>query len=187
MFAVPASRHRAGNGLPTIILERFGKAIRNPPRDTMLSHAAKEIGYGWAFGMHEALDQFGALFGPLAVAAMLVWRGEYRFAFAALLLPAVLCLVLLLVALWLYPHPEEMEREAPNVKTKGLPRVFWAYLVGAGLVAAGFADFPLVAYHFQKVNSVPGLGFQSCMRSDAHAAPALWCSDGSTIGSALCS
>ena len=157
MFAVPALAWAPSwewvAGL--IILERVGKAIRNPPRDTMLSHAAKEIGYGWAFGMHEALDQFGALFGPLAVAAMLVWRGEYRFAFAALLLPAILCLVLLLVARWLYPHPEEMEREAPNVKTKGLPRVFWAYLVGAGLVAAGFADFPLIAYHFQKVNSVP--------------------------------
>jgi hypothetical protein len=48
-----------------------------------------------------------------------------------------------------------MEREVPNVKAKGLPRVFWACLVGAGLVAAGFADFPLIAYHFQKVNSVP--------------------------------
>jgi MFS family permease len=157
MFAVPALAWAPSwewvAGL--IILERVGKAIRNPPRDTMLSHAAKEIGYGWAFGMHEALDQFGALFGPLAVAAILVWRGEYRLAFAALLLPAVFCLALLLVARWLYPHPEEMEREAPNVKTKGLPRVFWAYLVGAGLVAAGFADFPLIAYHFQKVNSVP--------------------------------
>jgi predicted MFS family arabinose efflux permease len=157
MFAVPALawapswEYVAG----LIILERVGKAVRNPPRDTMLSHAAKEIGYGCAFGMHEALDQFGALFGPLAPAAMLVWRGEYRFAFAALLLPAVLCLVLLLVARWLYPHPEEMEREAPNVQTKGLPRVFWTYLVGAGLVVAGFADFPLIAYHFQKVNSVP--------------------------------
>jgi hypothetical protein len=53
-----------------IILERVGKAIRNPPRDVMLSHAAKEMGgFGWAFGVHEALDQFGALFGPLAVAA----------------------------------------------------------------------------------------------------------------------
>jgi hypothetical protein len=31
-----------------IILEHIGKAIRNPPRDVMLSHAAKEIGYGWA-------------------------------------------------------------------------------------------------------------------------------------------
>ena len=138
-----------------IILERVGKAIRNPPRDTMLSHAAKEIGYGKAFGMHEALDQFGALFGPLAVAAMLAWRGEYRFAFAALLLPGVICLILLLVARWLYPRPEDMESEAPNVKTEGLPRVFWVYLAGAGLVAAGFADFPLIAYHFQKVGSVP--------------------------------
>jgi predicted MFS family arabinose efflux permease len=138
-----------------IILERVGKAIRNPPRDAMLSHAAKEIGYGWAFGMHEALDQFGALFGPLAVAAILVWRGEYRFAFAALLLPAMVCLALLLVARWLYPRPEDMERGAPDVKPEGLPRVFWVYLAGAGLVAAGFADFPLIAYHFHKVGSVP--------------------------------
>src|SRR5512133_8309 len=54
-----------------IILERVGKAIRNPPRDVMLSHAAKEMGgYGWAFGLHEALDQFGALVGPLAVAGI---------------------------------------------------------------------------------------------------------------------
>jgi MFS family permease len=60
-----------------IILERVGKAIRNPPRDVMLSHAAKEMGgFGWAFGVHEALDQFGALFGPLAVAAVLVYRGD---------------------------------------------------------------------------------------------------------------
>ncbi len=63
----------------------------------------------------------------------------------------MLCLALLLVARWLYPHPDEMKREAPNMKTKGLPRVFWVYLAGAGLVAAGFADFPLIAYHFQKV------------------------------------
>jgi hypothetical protein len=55
-----------------IILERVGKAIRNPPRDVMLSHAGKQVGgYGWAFGLHEALDQFGAMFGPLAVAAVL--------------------------------------------------------------------------------------------------------------------
>ena len=39
-----------------IILERVGKAIRNPPRDVMLSHATKEMGRGWGFGVHEALD-----------------------------------------------------------------------------------------------------------------------------------
>lgn len=156
LLSVPALA-LAGNW-PTaaalIILERTGRAIRNPPRDVMLSHAAKEIGYGWGFGMHEALDQFGALFGPLAVAAALAWRGDYRFAFAALLIPAIVCLTLLLIARWFYPRPEQMETEAPNVHAEGLPRVFWIYLVGAALVAAGFADFPLIAFHFQKTSSV---------------------------------
>ena len=59
-----------------IILERVGKATRNPPRDVMLSHAAREMGYGWAFGVHEALDQSGALVGPLVVAGVLSLRGE---------------------------------------------------------------------------------------------------------------
>lgn len=156
MFSVPAlalvDSWPAAAAL--IILERIGKAIRNPPRDTMLSHAAKEIGYGWAFGVHEALDQFGALFGPLAVAAILAMRGEYRFAFAALLIPGLICLTLLLVARWLYPRPQDMEEEPPDIQAKGLPRVFWVYLAGAALVAAGFADFPLIAYHFHKVSSV---------------------------------
>jgi MFS family permease len=60
-----------------IVLERVGKATRNPPRDAMLSHAAQEMGFGWGFGVHEALDQFGAMFGPLAVALVLggVLRG----------------------------------------------------------------------------------------------------------------
>jgi MFS family permease len=133
-----------------IILERVGKAIRNPPRDVMLSHAAKQIGYGWAFGVHEALDQFGALFGPLLVAGVLALRGDYRLAFAVLLVPALINLSLLMFARWLYPRPEEMETEVPNVETEGLPRVFWLYLAGAALVAAGFADFPLIAYHFAK-------------------------------------
>jgi predicted MFS family arabinose efflux permease len=66
----------------------------------------------------------------------------------------VICLTLLLIARWVYPRPEEMETEAPNVHAKGLPRVFWIYLAGAALVAAGFADFPLIAYHFQKTSSV---------------------------------
>jgi MFS family permease len=137
-----------------IILERVGKAIRNPPRDVMLSHAAKQIGYGWAFGVHEALDQFGALFGPLAVAALLMARGEYRIAFAALAIPAVVMLSLLLVARFLYPHPEDMDSSPPDVNTEGLPRVFWIYLGAAALVAAGFADFPLVAYHFHQESVV---------------------------------
>jgi len=138
-----------------IILERFGRATRNPPRDAMLSHAGVEIGFGWAFGMHEALDQFGALFGPLFVAGVLAWRGDYRLAFAALLLPMAICLSLVLVARHFYPHPHELEVKTGNVTTKGLARVFWIYLVGAALVAAGFADFPLIAYHFTKAAALP--------------------------------
>jgi MFS family permease len=138
-----------------IVLERIGKAIRNPPRDVMLSHAAKQIGYGWGFGLHEALDQFGALFGPLIVAFMLAGRGNYRSAFAVLAVPAVATLLLLVAARFAYPRPEDLEVSVPNVQAEGLSRVFWIYLTGAALVAAGFADFSLIAYHFQKASVIP--------------------------------
>jgi MFS family permease len=137
-----------------IILERVGKATRNPPRDVMLSHAAKEMGYGWAFGVHEALDQSGALVGPLVVAGVLALRGEYQIAFAVLLLPALATLSILLVARLTYPRPQEMEVTPPDVRTTGLPRMFWVYLAGAVLVAAGFADFPLIAFHFAQASTV---------------------------------
>jgi MFS family permease len=156
MFAVPLLA-LAGNwpvAALLIILERVGKATRNPPRDVMLSHAAKEMGYGWAFGVHEALDQGGALFGPLVVAAVLALRGEYRIAFAVLLIPALVTLSILLVARLTYPRPQEMEATPPDMRARGLPRVFWVYLVGAVLVAVGFADFPLIAFHFARTSTV---------------------------------
>ena len=134
-----------------IILERAGKATRNPPRDVMLSHAGKQIGgYGWAFGINEALDQSGALVGPLVAAVILAVRGDYRMAFAFLAIPALMTLSILVAARLTYPHPEEMETNPPDVKTTGLPRAFWLYLAGATLVATGFADFPLIAYHFAR-------------------------------------
>jgi len=138
-----------------IILERFGRATRNPPRDAMLSHAGSEIGFGWAFGVHEAMDQFGALLGPLAVAVLLAWRGSYRLAFAALAIPMTICLSLLLLARRSYPRPHDLEVKTGNIRAKGLPKVFWIYLIGAALVAAGFADFPLIAFHFTQAATVP--------------------------------
>jgi len=140
-----------------IVVERIGKAIRNPPRDVMLSHAAKQIGYGWGFGLHEALDQFGALVGPLVVAAVLAGRGNYKTAFAVLLVPAIVTLCLLVFARFSYPKPEDLEVSVPNVQAAGLPRVFWIYLVAAGLVAAGLADFSLMAYHFEKASVIPNI------------------------------
>jgi MFS family permease len=139
-----------------IILERVGKAIRNPPRDVMLSHAGKRAGgYGWAFGLHEALDQFGAMFGPLVVSAVLVHDGSYHEAFAVLLVPAVINLSLVLLARFLYPIPQELDHSPPATVGTNLPRIFWIYLLGAILVAAGFADYPLIAFHFTLNGTVP--------------------------------
>jgi len=140
-----------------IILERVGRAIRNPPRDVMLSHAGKQVGgYGWAFGVHEAMDQFGAMFGPLAVAAVLAHRGDYHLAFALLLVPAVINLSLVVLARLLYPRPQDLETEPQVVEATGLPQVFWIYLAGAALVAAGFADYPLIAYHLDLAGVASG-------------------------------
>jgi predicted MFS family arabinose efflux permease len=159
MAAVPALAlaHSWPAAAVLLILERVGKATRNPPRDVMLSHAGTQLGgLGWAFGLHEALDQFGALFGPLMVALVLARHHNYRLAFAVLLLPAVIMLALLGVARLLYPRPEDMEPHVQATSTRELPRRFWIYLGGAALVAAGFADFPLIAYHFQKSGAVSG-------------------------------
>ena len=145
-----------------IVLERVGKAIRNPPRDVMLSHAGKEMGIGWAFGLHEGLDQAGALLGPLMLAAILAYRGEYRLGFAALAIPAAITCVLIVVTKFLYPRPEDLEPHSPSVSeitagAAGMGRQFWIYLVGAALVAAGFADFQLIAFHLQKQSVAPAV------------------------------
>lgn len=131
-----------------IVLERVGKAMRNPPRDAMLAHATRAIGRGWGFGVHEALDQLGALIGPLAVAGILAARGDYQIAFAALLIPALLTLATLGVARITYPDPTGLAARPADVETAGLPTTFWLYLAAATLVAAGFADFSLLAFHF---------------------------------------
>jgi predicted MFS family arabinose efflux permease len=138
-----------------IVLERVGRAIRNPPRDVMLSHAGKQVGLGWTFGLHEALDQFGALSGPLVLAFILARHGSYQVGFAVLVIPAIITIALLIFARISYPKPEDMEVHVPDVHGAGLPPLFWLYFAGAALVAAGFADFSLIAYHFQKTQLVP--------------------------------
>ena len=138
-----------------LLLERIGKAVRTPARDAMLSHATASVGRGWGFGFHEAMDQIGAVTGPLIVAAVLYYRGGYREGFAVLLLPAVLALVVIAVAARLYPHPQHLEVSAPTLETTGFTRPYWLYVVAVGLLGAGFADFPLIAYHFGKTAVLP--------------------------------
>lgn len=99
LLAVVGSWEAAGL---LIVLERMGRATRTPARDAMLSHAAGHTGVGWGFGLHEALDQTGAVLGPLALGAVLYFGGDYRVGFAVLLIPALLALSVLLTARLLY-------------------------------------------------------------------------------------
>jgi MFS family permease len=133
-----------------LVAERLGKGVRTPARDAMLSHATVAVGRGWGFGFHNAMDQAGAVAGPLLVAAVLYFKEGYRVGFALLVVPAILAMVALAAAARLYPHPEHLEVAAPRLAPEGLSRPFWLYTAAGALVAAGYADFPLIAYHFQK-------------------------------------
>jgi predicted MFS family arabinose efflux permease len=156
-----------------MIAERTGKAIRTPPRDVLLSHGAMRVGSGFGFGLHEAMDQIGAVAGPLLVAAMLSWQLGYRGGFAILVIPAVLGMTVLLVIQRIYPNPREFEPQVADLEAAGLPRLFWLYLGAIALIAAGFADFPLIAFHLQQtgVESTPiALLYALAMGVDAIAA-----------------
>jgi predicted MFS family arabinose efflux permease len=158
MLAVPALA-LAGNW-PTaaalMVAERTGRAIRRPAVESMLSHAGQSIGQGWVFGLNEALDQTGATLGPLITAFVLYRHGGYHHAFAVLLVSALLCMAVLSVAFFLHRRPHELERGTSHPQAgKGFPRAYWLYLIAGAFVAAGFADFSLIAYHFQKGGTVP--------------------------------
>jgi MFS family permease len=158
MLAVPALA-LAGNwpmAAALIIAERTGRAIRRPAVETMISYTSRHMGSGWAFGLNEALDQGGATVGPLVVALVLYLKGGYRTGFAVLLLPALLCLGTLLVARLLYPCPQALEtKAAAPLQTHGFPKKYWWYVGAGALIAAGFADFSLIAFHFQQAAIVP--------------------------------
>lgn len=135
-----------------VVLERVGKAVRSPARSTLVSYAANRAGAGKAFGIEEALDQIGAVSGPLLTAAV-IWgaRGEpvearYRIAFAVLLVPVFANLAFVLLARRRFPRPDELE-PAPVSGHPPLGGLFRWYVGGAMLLALGFADWALVAYH----------------------------------------
>jgi MFS-type transporter involved in bile tolerance (Atg22 family) len=129
-----------------IIAERTGKAMRGPARDVLLSGATQEIGHGWGFGLHSIMDQTGAVIGPLLMVAAVAKSQHFGPSFLWLVFPAVGTLLALTMARVLNPHRLGRTK---LTGTNVLPRVFWIYVAAAGLLACGFVDFPLLAYHFQ--------------------------------------
>jgi MFS family permease len=137
-----------------VISERVGKAVRSPAKDTLLSHATAATGRGRGFAVHEALDQIGALVGPLLVAGVLALTGnDYGPALGVLAVPGIAVLLLF----WLRARvrdPEAYEREVtaaapktPDGREGRLPRAFWTYAAFTAATTTGFVTFGVLSYH----------------------------------------
>src|SRR3954462_3492692 len=133
--------------------ERFGKALRSPARDMMLAHASARLGTGYTFGLHEALDQLGALAGPLAIAAFLWLGGSLQMSFAMLAIPGCLALLMLVRLRLAAPDPAAYDPTAAVSGAKrlrlgrGLPPTFWLYASFSAATMFGFATWGILAFH----------------------------------------
>lgn len=184
MGAIPALALIPENGwiyaCALIILERMGKAIRHPAKNTLVSFAAAEVGHGKSFAVQEFLDQLGAFIGPVILFITLyLHKGEdtfstYALCFAILGIPAVLTMITLLMARNKYPTPEIFDVDEEKQSRQQFRRSFIIYMVGICLLALGFADFPLITMHVFREQLVPSdtlpLLYAGAMLADAFAA-----------------
>lgn len=143
-----------------IILERTGKAIRSPGKDAMLSHATKQLGTGFGFGLHEALDQVGAFIGPLIFTASLALTGGFKQGFTVMWVPAILTVVIAFLVRYKVPEPKMLEEnlqetESPVNAQESLSKIFWLYAVFTFISVLGFANFPIISYHLQFQKVIP--------------------------------
>lgn len=141
-----------------VILERIGKALRSPARDVLLSHATKQLGRGFGFGLHEAMDQIGAMLGPLVFTLLFVVEGisrdNYQKGLLWLAIPAVIVVLIVILARIKFPNPEKLETDAEKKylhlsEEAHIPRMFWIYTVFIFLTVIGFANFQMISYHFK--------------------------------------
>lgn len=137
-----------------IMLERIGKAIRSPAKDALLSYATKRIGTGLGFGIHEALDQVGAVIGPLLFAAGLAINGSYTTGFHIMWIPAILTVAVVVATRLKVPNPAMLEddvihKPAEQPADKKLSKAFWIYALFTFFSVLGFASFQLISYHWQ--------------------------------------
>ncbi|MEA4892543.1 MAG: MFS transporter [Peptococcaceae bacterium] len=145
-----------------ILMERIGKALRNPAKDTVLSQVAEnQVGVGFAFGLQEALDQIGAFAGPLIFTAVFYFTGKngiaqyqtgYRWIFAA-----VIFLMLFLTYAYrkvkkdeLIPAVNKREFQAERLKP-----IFWLYTAFTFFCTLGFVNFSTVGYHLKDRGLMP--------------------------------
>ena len=144
-----------------IMIERAGKAIKKPAKNTLLSFAAAREGAGKSFAIQECLDQIGAFLGPLILfAVMLLKRGgdihqTYRLCFAVLASPALLTMAALLLARRRFPNPENFEPETQAAAPFKMKSAFLCYIAAISLFAMGFIDFSLITMHVSRTALIP--------------------------------
>ena len=186
LLAVPALALVPENGwlwaAALIVVERAGKAVKKPAKDTLLSFAAAQNGVGRSFALQELLDQLGAFLGPVALFAVMYFKGsgdsfaDYRRCFALLAAPALVTLGLLLAARRLFPRPEKFEPDTKKaaVGNFAFGKKFTLYIAGISLFALGFMDFAMISMHVSRRGLMsPGglpLLYAAAMGVDAGAA-----------------
>ncbi len=163
-----------------IIAERAGKAIRQPAKNTLISFAGTQEGVGKSFAIQEFMDQIGAVAGPLLLFYVMAKDAEipmfsvYGKCFFILLIPAVCCILCVLLARKFFPHPDEFEPEPPVKEPFKYQRSFGIYMLAICFFAFGFIDFPLVTMHVSRTGLLPSqelpLLYAGAMLVDACAA-----------------
>ena len=160
VVAVPAlalvGRHGWVLACALLIVQRLGKAIKKPAKDTVMSFAASQEGVGKSFAIQELLDQIGAVLGPLLLYLIMLFQhrddtfSDYRTCFAFLAIPGAITLLLLWLTYKRFPHPENFEPEPKEYVPFHVSKRFVVYILGISLFAFGFADYSLIVMHFSR-------------------------------------
>ena len=160
VLAVPALALVGKNGwvwaCALLVVQRMGKAIKKPAKDTIMSFAASQEGVGKSFGIQEVLDQIGAFLGPvLLYLVMLFQKGGstlkgYAVCFAVLAVPGAVTLILLAATKRKFPNPEQFEPEPKEYVPFRMKKEFVYYIAGISLFAFGFIDYSIVVMHVSR-------------------------------------
>lgn len=143
-----------------MILERLGKALRAPARDTIVSQASKQVGTGFGFAISEVMDQIGALTGPLILAGLFMVVGstgneisKYQKGYSLFWIPFILVMICVAFAYLRVPEPERLEAAVKKEPEPAkISKVFWLYMVFSFITTMGFVNFALLGYHFKAKN-----------------------------------
>jgi MFS family permease len=130
-----------------VLLERLGKACRSPSRDTILSIVSEGVGTGKAFGIHEFLDQVGAVTGPLVVSGLMFYSSNnYNLTFSLLSIPFTMLLIALVSTYWKIKSKVVVESKTTHMRSRFLGRPFYIYTLAVMLNTIGLIPASLILY-----------------------------------------